>query len=158
MTLLDVIDDAIKIGLGTLIGLWGARLHYGRERRKEKSERRIAAIEKIGGDFAAAHTAAIDLSVEVRSAIVQLRHHPSPADASKLIRAQILSAQSRLALLGFEQCEKALWNYYAHLQSLFEKMGTTDDQAISQETKALQEGENAFFDQLRAERMRADAV
>jgi hypothetical protein len=158
MTILDVIDDAIKIGLGALIGLWGARLHYGRERRKEKSDRQIVAIQKIGEDFMAAHTAAIDLSVEVRTAIVQLRRHPSSADAGKLIRAQILSTESRLAVLGLEQCQQALWNYYANLKNLFEKMSGTNDQAIQEAARALQETEKTFFEQLHEEHKRSEAA
>jgi hypothetical protein len=158
MTTLDVIDDAIKIGLGALIGLWGARLHYGREHRKEKSDRQIVAIQKIGEDFMAAHTAAIDLSVEVRTAILQLRPHPIPAEAGKLIRGQILSSEARLAVLGLTQCQQALWNYYERLRSLFAKMSTTDDQAIAEEAKALQEAENTFFQQLHEEHKRSEAA
>jgi hypothetical protein len=143
--------------LGALIGLYGAKLHYGRERQKEKSNRQIAAIQKIGEDFMAAHSAAIDFSVEVRTAIGRLQRHPSPTEPGKLIRSQVLSAESRLAVLGLEQCQQALWNYYDNLQSLFEKLGGTNDQEIEEATRALQDTEKTFFEQLREAYKRAEA-
>jgi hypothetical protein len=55
MTGWEVLDDTAKIGLGAAIGLLGAKLAHAREWKKEKSNRRIATLEKITEDFEKAH-------------------------------------------------------------------------------------------------------
>ncbi len=53
MTGLEILDDAVKIGLGAAIGLVGAKLSHAREWQTERSSRRIATLEKTAFDLAA---------------------------------------------------------------------------------------------------------
>jgi hypothetical protein len=57
MTLLEVIDDAVKIGLGSLGGWLIARGTRAHELRKERLQRRFDLLEAIVSDFETAHDA-----------------------------------------------------------------------------------------------------
>src|SRR5439155_9026286 len=65
MTGLEILDDAVKIGLGAVIGLVGAKLSHVREWQTERSNRRIATLEKITEDFEKAHQGRIAVARSV---------------------------------------------------------------------------------------------
>jgi hypothetical protein len=65
MTGLEILDDAVKIGLGAAIGLVGAKLSHAREWQTERSNRRIATLEKITEDFEKAHQGRIAVARSV---------------------------------------------------------------------------------------------
>ena len=51
MTAWEVLDDAVKIGIGAIIGLVGARFAHTREWRTQRKARRIDTLESIAKDF-----------------------------------------------------------------------------------------------------------
>jgi hypothetical protein len=121
MTGWEVLDDAAKIGLGAAIGLLGAKLAYAREWKKEKSNRRIATLEKITEDFEKAHQAIIDLSVEMKTSAIRGQPWlPSSGEVGKLVRGQISSVEARLALIGLKTCSESVQRYYEQVRSTFE--------------------------------------
>ena len=121
MTKLEVISDAIKIGLPTLLGgliaaftFWATRSH---EREKERRRRRQDALEKVSDDFQAACFSLADLAVKY-SVYRELQNDPAPrrVAAGNLFESggaidaatkDLHLIGGRLKLLRLEECEQA---------------------------------------------------
>jgi hypothetical protein len=145
-----VLDDAVKIGLGAMIGLLGARLAHAREWKKEKSNLRIATLEKITEDFERAHQAVIDRSVEVKLAEIRGRPVPNSEEVGKLVRGQINSVDARLALLGLKACSESMQRYYSQLRTTFGKLPEPGEERDN-ELKALHKARNDFYALMQSE-------
>ena len=123
MTVLEVLDDAVKIGLGGFIG-WliakGTRSHeFEKERRRRKQdclERVIEDLDEQESAFAnwcASNLAHLKIrktqpALEKPSLIsVNQNYETSDIALTKLIRSK-----SKLIVFGFDECAAALTAYY----------------------------------------------
>jgi hypothetical protein len=155
MTGWEVLGDAVKIGLGAAIGLLGAKLAHAREWKKEKSNRRIATLEKITEDFEKAHQAIIDHSVEIKTQEIRGQPHlPESGEVGKLVRGQINSVDARLALLGLKTCSESVQRYYKQLRSTFDTIRVPGEERDN-ELRNLHQARNDFYALMQAEYERA---
>jgi hypothetical protein len=154
MTGWEILDDAVKIGLGAAIGLFGAKLAYAREWQKEISNRRIATLEKITEDFEKAHQAIVDFSVQIKTCEVRGQRGPDSTELGKLVRGQISSVDARLALLGLKACSEGMRQYYEQIQNTFGKLpqpGEERDNAL----RALNKARHDFYGLMQTEYAKA---
>jgi hypothetical protein len=125
VTKLEVISDAVKIGLPSLLtGLTAffiARATRSHEFEKESRRRRQDALEKVSDDFQAAYFSLEDL-LSNYSAYLDLRSDPSARSVAAdgfwesvtAIDAAIKNlylVEGRLKLLRLKKCEEAFGEY-----------------------------------------------
>jgi hypothetical protein len=124
VTKLEVISDAIKIGLPSLLtGLTAffiARATRSHEREKESRRRRQDALEKISDDFQATHFSLEDLLANY-AAYLGLWNDPARQAAAKdfwksaatidVSIKNLYGVDGRLKLLRLKKCEKAFGEY-----------------------------------------------
>jgi hypothetical protein len=161
VTFWEVLDDAVKIGLGAAIGLLAARFAHVRDWRKQRKIRRIDTLEAIAKDFEIAHQTLIDLSVDVRTAQVKLQKPPSPKEAGRTVRSQLSSVESRLQILGYAECVGSLKNY-SHATSDFTKAmiaeGSGAEDQFTTSKGELYKARAEFYCALRNEYQKSEAA
>ena len=119
MTWVDAVDDAIKIGLGALIVIFGQALAHKRDWRREYGKRRLELIEKAAEEFAAADHLMARFVIDVRLRIEHLEKTP---DAKQTIQARekLSSAKGKLALMGCDNSVAKLNTYVDTLTTVLE--------------------------------------
>ncbi len=124
VTKLEVISDAIKIGLPSLLtgltALFIARATRSHEVEKESRRRSQDALEKISDDFQAAYSSLVDL-LPSYYAYLSLRDEPAgrtafqdfqkSAAAMEATIKDLFLIEGRLKLLRLKKCEKAFLDY-----------------------------------------------
>jgi predicted metal-dependent hydrolase len=154
VTAWEVIDDAVKIGIGAIIGLVGARFAHTREWRTQRKARRIETLENIAKDFEDAHRALDDLSVEVRTRQIKLQKLPSPKEAAMVVRSRINSVESRLQLLGYKECVSRVrkyWNAASNFTAAMVEEGSGAEEKFAESKRTLWTAREEFYAALRAE-------
>jgi hypothetical protein len=127
LTKLDVIDSAVKIGLGAFIGIFGsfiaAKQKHSLELRKEALRRRQDALERIVEDFEAVQKVFVDLNSSYGVYIEFYRTNETVATLQgeavhKLITTDTLPAlqklhniEGRLRLFGLKECAHWVGEY-----------------------------------------------
>jgi hypothetical protein len=154
VTAWEVVDDAVKIGIGAVIGLVGARFAHAREWHTQRKARRIDTLENIAKDFENAHNAVNDLSVEVRTRRIRGQKLPSPREAGTVVRSQINSVESRLQLLGYEECVSRVrkyWNAAGKFTAAMVEEGSGAEEIFTESKRELWKARDEFYAALRAE-------
>jgi len=137
MTLLEVADTAVKIGLGALVAgafaLLASRRHHIHELDRERMKRRERVLEKIAEEFELAYQALSAKYEKVRSLanlVRDPRYHPNAQDCLRGVddfpRLHVI--ESRLLLLGLRS-EAEMIMGFRHLAGEFEKMALPKDQS-----------------------------
>jgi hypothetical protein len=123
MTFLEVLDDAVKIGLGGLIGWFiskGARSHeFEKERRRRKQD----CLEGLVEDLDEAESSLQDLSIGVAVQVESMHEDDAAAqtramrltnerhDANTAAMTKLYRSRSKLIVFGFVACANALEAY-----------------------------------------------
>jgi hypothetical protein len=156
LTFLDVLDDAVKIGLGGFIG-WlisrGTRSHdFEKERRRRKQD----CLERVVEDLDEAESSVDALAVSVVSQTeidktsdalgysLQLQMTNERLDANRAAEVKLYRSRSKLVVFGFTRCSEALEAYHAEFLSYRAFLGqrltegtTTIENQLSEREKLL---------------------
>jgi len=132
ITLMDVADDAVKIGLGVIIGgvtaALAAKKAFSRELEKGRIHRRQTALEEIAQQFETAHGNFVDLYVHAKlwAQLYHTKNHDLGALQQKQTKMTetILSCdkdgtalhalEGRLLVFGLGDAAEKLKNYRLH--------------------------------------------
>jgi len=124
LTVLDVIDDAVKIGLGGAIAWLISRGSKTHEFEKERRRRKQDCLERVIEDFDE-HLAAFDawcIACRTHRTVTDKKDNPALEkttlaqvnvrhDASKEAETKFVRSQSKLIVFGFDQSAAALEAY-----------------------------------------------
>jgi hypothetical protein len=117
MTYLDVIDSAVKIGLGSALTIAGAHLSARGDWKRERHRRKLDALEELAADFETANNVIRDASRDVeeraRSALSFNREDVDKPFAR--MRQLIGSVETRLQLMGMTDAIEKLRAYNSAL-------------------------------------------
>ncbi|HEV7472785.1 MAG TPA: hypothetical protein VGN90_01980 [Pyrinomonadaceae bacterium] len=125
ITKLEILDTAVKVGLGAAISVLGsylvAKLTHDRTTAKERAERRRALLETVAEQVSTFSQA----SLKHWGLVVNWIQYPSTSEFTQEMRLnlaarlaefmegfkEVSSAESKLALLGELDCESLLRDY-----------------------------------------------
>jgi hypothetical protein len=170
VTKLEVISDAIKIGLPLLgAGLiavftfWATRSH---EREKERQRRRQDALEKVSDDFQAAcftlsdlaknYSAYRELHNDPTARSVAIRHLFESGGAMDAATKNLHVIGGRLKLLGLEECEQ-VFTQFLNETIAFRKMLKLPPEPMATKDMVGQGFDKVQAHQVAVERLLADA-
>jgi hypothetical protein len=166
ITPIDVLDTAIKIGLGALIsGLaayWVAKLNHDREREKLRAQRRRELLEAVAEQVEVFSQAVLhhwafvinwvtftppneQMSDETRNELRKIQSELSAAFK------EITSAEAKLLLLGEVPCQKLLRAYgeevtIYRIESVSKRVFT--EESLREGREKMMEKREAFFTEL----------
>ena len=158
ITLLDLLDDALKLGLGAALGLIGAKLAADREWRKDKNSRRINSLETIAKDLGLGYQAVLDFSVEVKRCLNESEKPPTRHKTEMLYRSLMIGVDSKLNLLGYKDAIRCVHDYQAEVSNfIYEVQNNALNEAkVRAALRRVDTAKEHFFDALRAEYQRAE--
>lgn len=145
ITLLDVIDSAVKIGLGAVIGVIAAKQQHSLELRKDALRRRQDALERIVEDFEAVQRVFVDLyssfgvhvqfsgKDEAVAAIQGQRVHEIMTTQTIPALQNLHAIEGRLRLFDLTDCASAV-NEYRGRVTTFQAAVTLEGPLPSEET------------------------
>jgi hypothetical protein len=137
MTLLELADTAIKIGLGALIAgtfaLLSSRRQHGHELERERMKRRERVLEKVAEELELAYQGLSAKYERVRAlanVVRDARYRPNAQDILCGIEdfARVHIIEARLHLLGL-RAEAEMMMQFRHIAGQFEKLALPEDQA-----------------------------
>ncbi len=129
MTFLEVLDDAVKIGLGGLTGWLIAKGTRSHEFEKERRRRKQDCLERVVEDLDEQQSAFGDWCVNCltyRKITEQKEKNPAMEqqslklvnhsnENSELARTKLIRSHSKLIVFGFHECAAALLAYNSKL-------------------------------------------
>lgn len=140
--MLGIIDTAVKIGLGALIGVlgsvWTLRISNSHDFKKESFKRKQDSIEKIAEDFEQAHHVVQEINTQVEAA--SLEDLKNLGDSIK--KVQILEA--KLILLGLERATALLKEYRLKVVDINNDLPLSPSPVMQVRTKSSEFGEQLF--------------
>ncbi len=166
ITKLEILDTAVKVGLGAAISVLGsyfvAKLTHDRTLQKERAERRRALLESVAEQVATFGQAALnhwgfvvnwiqhtdasqEMSAEKLAELIRLRNNL--LDSTK----EVESAGAKLTLLGETECDDRLRSYVNSVVPFREDVVTTRDLTVEELDsyhQRLASKHDAFFAEL----------
>ena len=131
MTFLDVLDDAVKIGLGGFIGWLISKTTRSHEFEKERRRRKQDCLERVIEDLDEQQFAFYDWYIASMAYHNLKTRNASPATQAKALTAftdgyqtqdraltKLIRSQSKLIMFGFDECATALRAYYEQTMSV----------------------------------------
>jgi hypothetical protein len=128
MTVLELLDDAVKIGLGSFIGWWMAKSGYSHDFEKERRRRKQDCLERVMEDLDDTQSTLEDWSSlcltyrtlaekkeDPKVMQVCLKGVNAKSELNEAARSKLLRSQSKLVVFGFDGCAKSLLAYNAKL-------------------------------------------
>ena len=123
MTSLEVVDDAVKIGLGSLCGWLIARGARETEFEKERRRRKQDALERVMEDLDASEASidalfrsglwAVGVERSVKYGQKALEDLSKDSEENEAVATQLLyRSKTKLIVFGFPECAAALDKYH----------------------------------------------
>ena len=123
MTPLEVIDDAVKIGLGSLFGWLIARGTRETEFEKERRRRKQDALERVAEDLDASEASidalfrsglwATGVERSIKCGEKALEDLSKDSEKNETVATQLLyRSKTKLIVFGFPECAAALDKYH----------------------------------------------
>jgi hypothetical protein len=159
VTNLEIVDTAVKIGLGAIIsGFFGfllARISYKNDLGKEFAKRRRDSLEKVSSEFIATHNRVRD-SLELINTYSGYLGDDKEKEAARdkaeqnihSAPAELADIESMLWLLGEANAAKVLEKYIVTLYGRGEVGESTH--SVYEKVGDLEKGKHEFFDALSA--------
>lgn len=111
MTLLELIDSAVKIGLGAGIGLLGAWLARRSDSKIEQNRNQRELFLKVVEDFDAGHHKFADFLVDARAKKQAGVKVDTPISIIAEGRRGMLAAEAKLTIMGADQAAGSVRSY-----------------------------------------------
>jgi hypothetical protein len=139
ITPIDVIDTAVKIGLGALIsgaaGYWIAKLNHDREIEKDRVHRRRELLESVAEQVETFTQNALHYWAVLTDDTRRLEATPELLASFK----ELTSAESKLLLLGENECQKLVREYGEYVKGFREQFMLKGKLATGAEQKEFRE-------------------
>ncbi len=150
MTWIEVVSDAVKIGLGALIGaiaaIVNAKINHDHKKNEEYSKRRRDSLESIMPDFEGASIETMQIAVAVPRAFDDTPDETRTGEPASSYQPDIRKTQelnltmarleSRVTLLGFEALAEKIEDFRSGMNELL-TLEVLDKSAAAEKLFAL---------------------
>ena len=134
MTWLEVVDDAVKIGLGGFVGWLIARGSRSHEFEKERRRRKQDCLERVVEHLDETESS-VEMLMVTAAVLVNERKENTQEwqvrmsekvnenyEASNAAETKLYRSRSKLTVFGFVRCAKALKVYHSKIVSYFSRV------------------------------------